>query len=93
MRDERTNADDRVVDVLRKFVPDRLAHFHVGLADEIIGDRKAAQVGHSLQVPNDDAWFHWTEYNMRPRVLRPDAAARLDALRPSSNALWTGWPF
>ena len=51
-------ADDRVVDVLRKFVANRLAHFHVGLADEVVGRREPAEVGHSLQVPHDDGWFH-----------------------------------
>ena len=58
VRDESTNTDDRVVYVLREFVADRLAHFHVGLAHEIIGGREAAEVGHGLQVPDDDAWFH-----------------------------------
>jgi hypothetical protein len=58
VRDERSDADDRVVDVLRKLVADRLPDFHVGLADEIIGGREAAEVGHGLQVPDDDAWFH-----------------------------------
>jgi len=96
VRDEGTNADDRVVDVLWEFVADGLAHLYVGLADKIISGREAAEVGHSLQVPHDDAWFHWTEYD-RPRFLGPGAAGRLDALGPSSgsmfNALWTGWPF
>ena len=41
-----------------KLVADRLAHFHVGLADKIVGGCKPAEVGHSLQVPDDDAWFH-----------------------------------
>src|SRR5262245_584086 len=42
----------------RQLVTDGLAHFHVGLADQIIGGREPAEVGHSLQVPDDDAWFH-----------------------------------
>jgi hypothetical protein len=37
MRNKRPNADDRVVDVLRKFIADRLAHLHVGLPDKIVG--------------------------------------------------------
>jgi len=37
--DEGSDADDRVVDVLRKLVADRLADFHVGLADEVVGGR------------------------------------------------------
>jgi hypothetical protein len=31
---------------------------HVGLADEVVGSREPAEVGHSLQVPDDDAWVH-----------------------------------
>src|SRR5262249_49490347 len=69
VRDEGADADDRVVDVLRKLVADRLPDLHVGLANEIVGRCEPAQVGHSLQVPDDDARCHWTEYNMRPRCL------------------------
>jgi hypothetical protein len=49
---------NRVLDVLRKFVADRLPHLYVGLADEIVGRCEPAQVGYSLQVPDDDGWFH-----------------------------------
>ena len=38
MRDERTNADDRVVDVLRELIADRLPDLYLGLADEIVGE-------------------------------------------------------
>ena len=48
VRDECSNADNRVLDVLREFFADRLAHFHVGLADKIIGGCEPAEVGHSL---------------------------------------------
>jgi hypothetical protein len=48
----------RVVDMLRKLVADRLPYLHVGLADEIAGGREPAEIGHSLQVPDDYAWFH-----------------------------------
>ena len=58
VRNEGSDADDRVVDVLRKLVADRLADFHVGLADKIVGGCEPGEVGHSLQVPDDDAWFH-----------------------------------
>jgi len=34
-----------VIDVLREFVADRLADFHVGLADKVVGGRKPAKVG------------------------------------------------
>jgi hypothetical protein len=46
MRDESSDADNRVVDVLRKFVADRLAHPHIGLADKVVGGCKPAEVGH-----------------------------------------------
>jgi hypothetical protein len=58
VRDEGSDADDRMVDVLRKLVADRLADFYVGLADKIVGGRKPAEVGYSLQVPDDDVWAH-----------------------------------
>jgi hypothetical protein len=51
VRDERSDADDRVVDVLRELVADRLADLRVGLADEVVGGREPADVGHGLQVP------------------------------------------
>jgi len=58
VRYERPNADNRVVDVLRKFIAHRLTGLHVGLADKIIGGREPAEVGHSFEVPDDDSWFH-----------------------------------
>jgi len=58
MRDEGSDADDRVIDVLRKFIADRLAGLYVGFADEVVGGREPAEVGHGLQVPDDDAWVH-----------------------------------
>jgi len=44
--------------MLWEFVADCLADFRVGLADKIIGSCEPGEVGHSLQVPDDDAWFH-----------------------------------
>ena len=44
VRNEGSNADDRVIDVLRKLVADRLADLHVGLADEIVGCCVAAEI-------------------------------------------------
>jgi hypothetical protein len=52
--DEGSDADDRVIDVLREFFPDRLTNFHAGLANQIVGGRKPGEVGHSLQVPDDN---------------------------------------
>ena len=53
VRDERSDADDRVIDVLRKLVSDRLADLHVGLADQILRGREPAEIGHGLQVDPD----------------------------------------
>jgi hypothetical protein len=58
VRDERSDADDRMIDVLWEFFADCLADLHVGLADEVVGGRKPGEVGYGLQVPDDDAWFH-----------------------------------
>ena len=58
VRDEGSDADDRVVDVLRKFFADGLANLNVGLADKVVGGCEPAEVGHGLQVPDDDARFH-----------------------------------
>jgi hypothetical protein len=55
VRDESADAHNRVVDVLREFVADRFTNFYVGLADEIVSGSEPADVGHSLQVPDDDA--------------------------------------
>ena len=40
--------------MLRKLVTDRLADLYVGLADEIVGGREPAEVGHGLQAPDDE---------------------------------------
>jgi hypothetical protein len=55
---EGSDANDRVVDVLREFVADGLADLHVGLADQVVGGCKPAEVGHCLEVPHYDAWVH-----------------------------------
>jgi hypothetical protein len=34
--------------MFRKFITDRLANFQVGLADQIVGGCKPAEVGHGL---------------------------------------------
>jgi hypothetical protein len=57
VRDQGSDADNRVIDVLWKLVADRLADFHVGLADQIVSGRKPGEVGHGLQVPDDDRLF------------------------------------
>ena len=69
VRYERSDADDRVVDMLWKLVAHRLADFYVGLADKIVGGCEPGEVGYGLQVPDDDAWFH------APRHLAASLAA------------------
>jgi hypothetical protein len=44
VRDQSSDADDRVVNVLRELVADRLADLHVGLADEVVGSREPANL-------------------------------------------------
>jgi hypothetical protein len=78
VRNERSDADDRVVDVLWKFFADRLADLDVGLADKVVGGCEPAEVGHSLQVPDDDAWFHIGRLRLA-RVAMFDTATRSDA--------------
>ena len=58
MGDERADADDRVVDVFRKLVADRFAHFIVRARAHAVRRGVAAQIGHSLKVPDDDAVAH-----------------------------------
>jgi hypothetical protein len=55
---QRADAHDGVVDVLREPVAESLTNVRIPLADEIVGGCEPWQVGHSLQVPDDDAWFH-----------------------------------
>jgi hypothetical protein len=57
VRDKGADADNRVVDVLRKLVADRLADLDVRLADEIVCSREPAEVGHSLQSPTITVGF------------------------------------
>src|SRR5262249_25675202 len=68
-----------------KLVADRLANFHVGLADEIVGGREAGEVGHGFQVPDDDAWVH------AARSVTQRLAAKKDArgYRPNVRS-WEG---
>jgi len=58
VRDESSDADDRVIDVLWEFVADGLADFYVGLADQIMRGREPAEVGDGLEVSDDDGWLH-----------------------------------
>jgi hypothetical protein len=58
MSDERTDAHNGVVDVLRELVAENHADLLISLTDEVVGVRKAAQVGHGLRVPDDDATIH-----------------------------------
>ncbi len=56
--DQRADADDRMVDVLRKLVADGGANVLIGLARKTIGGRKPLEVGDGLDIPGDDAGSH-----------------------------------
>ena len=62
MRDKRADADDRMVDVLRKLVADlvadRFAHFIIGARTHAVCCGVTAQIGHSLEVPDNDVAVH-----------------------------------
>jgi hypothetical protein len=45
---ERPDAHDRVVDVLRELVAEGLTNVRLWLADKIVGGREPRQVGHGL---------------------------------------------
>src|SRR6266446_6363492 len=56
--DQCADAHDGVVHVLRELVAEDRTNVRIRLADKVVGGREPTQVGHSLQVPDDDAWFH-----------------------------------
>jgi hypothetical protein len=56
--DERADAHDGVVDVFRKLVAEGCTNVRIRLLDKIVGRCEAGEVGYSLQIPHDDAWFH-----------------------------------
>src|SRR4030095_9488640 len=56
--DERADAHNSVVDVLRKLVAKGCPNVRIALADKIVCGCKPGEVGHSLQVTHDDACFH-----------------------------------
>src|SRR5262249_2670234 len=63
VRDERSDADDRVVDVLRELIADRLADLYVGLADEVVGGREPAMIHFIFKSflssgPKIGLWLH-----------------------------------
>jgi hypothetical protein len=55
MCDQGANADNRVIDVLGKYVAHRGANFVIALAVMTIGGREALDVGNCFDIPNDDA--------------------------------------
>jgi hypothetical protein len=52
------DAQDRVVDVLRKLVANSCADLFIRLAGQPVRSREAAEVGHGLEVPDDEATVH-----------------------------------
>ena len=55
MGNQGTNADDRVIDVLRELVAHFRANFIITLAIVTVGGGEALDVGDSFDIPNDDA--------------------------------------
>ena len=52
MGDQSPNANNRVVDVLGKFIPQRLSDFVFGLAVLTIGGSEALEVRDGFEVPD-----------------------------------------
>jgi hypothetical protein len=53
-----SNADDKMIDVLGKLVAEGFSDFGVTFPDESVGGREPGQVGHGLQIPDDDTLGH-----------------------------------
>jgi class 3 adenylate cyclase len=62
---QRSYADNRVMDELGKPIAHLCAHFIVRLAGKTLGRREPAQVRDSLDIPDDDPCRHLHKY--RPR--------------------------
>src|SRR4029078_1465815 len=54
MRDQRADANDRVVDVLRKLVAHGVADVGIALSLVAIGGRDPCEIGNGLDIPGDD---------------------------------------
>jgi hypothetical protein len=61
LRDQGTDADDRVIDELWKLVAHLCAGFVVEPTNQSIGGREAAQIGSGLDIPDDDAGWHGSD--------------------------------
>jgi hypothetical protein len=56
MRNQRANADNRVVDVLWKFIPEFGANFVIAFTVVTIRRSEAREVGHRFKVPYEQVW-------------------------------------
>jgi hypothetical protein len=56
--DQSTDANDGMINVLRKFISHRLANFGIGFAVVTIGSGKTSQVRDCFNVPNDEMVRH-----------------------------------
>ena len=66
--DERSDADDGVVDVLRKLVSDRFTDLIVSLAVEPIRSGKTPEIGNGLKVPYDDEMSLSPPIELKPKT-------------------------
>ena len=56
MRDQRADADNRVIDVLWKFIPEFGANFVLGFAVVTFRRSEAREVRHRFNVPYEHVW-------------------------------------
>jgi hypothetical protein len=80
MGNQGTNADDRVIHVLRELVAHRSANFVVALAVMIIGGCKALDIGDRFDVPSDDTTH---DSNVGPNCL--DMQLSIHAIRMTNS--------
>ena len=71
MRDERADADDRVIDMFRELDADRFPDFIIRGSAHAVCRRVAAQIRHGLEVPDDDAVVHSRSFAQRQAQEKP----------------------
>jgi hypothetical protein len=77
MRDQGANADDRMINVFRELIADRLSNLMVGVTAQTVCGRKRLQIWHRLQIPNNDVSVHQIFSARKPRPLGRESALPL----------------